>query len=180
LLFEVDSVPIYALCLTFVPAAVAQRNFDINVPAGANAIFIGRVQGLPGQFDKVRSATKILHDIIAARLLFNATEAIARIFNVRSIVGVSNNEQLLKRKYPNIPVYSLDYERYSFDYDEFWTQLGAQKTSKGFFAIEPDAPERPIEEIKQKHRSRTRVKRNFRKSVINETEVNLRRDIFSE
>jgi len=170
LLFEFDQKPIYIICMTIVPGEVAQRNF--NLATAGDVIFVGRVQGVPGKFAEVRTATKALNDITPSRLLINATEAIARIFGAELLVCVSNDEQLSKFQEEE------DLEYY-FDYDNFWNDLGAHKTSNGFFCIERDAADKPIEEIRQKHRSRTRAKRNFRKSVVDATEQNLRHDVFS-
>lgn len=170
LLFEFDRKPIYIICMTIVPGEVAQRNF--NLATAGDVIFIGRVQGVPGKFAEVRTATKTLNDITPSRLLINATEAIARVFGADLLICVSNAEQLSKFQEEE------DLEYY-FDYDNFWGDVGAHRTGNGFFCIERDAAEKPIEEIRQKHRSRTRAKRNFRKSVVDVTEQNLRRDVFS-
>ena len=169
LLFEVDGVPIYVLCMTIVPASVAEKNFHLSV--AGDVIFIGRVQGVLGEFAKVRIATKALYDITPARLLISATEGIAKIFCAQAIVGVSNDVQLSKRKK------SEDLE-FFFDYDTFWVDLGARKTDNGLFCILCDAEDKPIEEIQQKHRSRALAKRKFRKIVMDATELGFRQDFF--
>ncbi|RFP18849.1 MULTISPECIES: DUF535 family protein [unclassified Duganella] len=170
LLFEADGVPIYVLCMTIVPNYIAERNF--HTQQTSDVIFIGRVQGVNGQFSAVRAATKSLYDTTPARLLVNATEAIARLLSIQLVVGVSNEKQLSREK-------TNDEKGAFFDYDTFWTSIGSCKTDNGFFSMRPESNEKPIEEVQQKHRSRTLAKRKFRKSVVDVTELGLRR-IFTQ
>ncbi|RFP16141.1 MULTISPECIES: DUF535 family protein [unclassified Duganella] len=168
LMFEVDGVPIYILCMTLVPNQIAKKYFDVK--DAKDVIFIGRVQGVPDQFDKVRAATKLLHDITPARLLISATESIAKPFSIETIVGVCNSEQLSKRK-------DFDESECLFDYDAFWTNIGAHATPSGLFSYQLGVSEKPIEEIQQKHRSRTLAKRRFRAEVVDTLGRNFLREI---
>ncbi len=166
LLFEANGVPIYILCLTLIPRHIAKRNFCLD--QAGHVLFIGRVQGVSGRFSEVRAATKALHDITPARLLLSAAEAIAAIFDAGFIVGVPNDLQLSKYKMGH------ELEQF-FDYDTFWTSLGADKTASGFFIMPANLPDKPIESIQQKHRSRTLAKRRFRKVVVDTTGLGFHR-----
>ncbi|MQA39046.1 DUF535 family protein [Rugamonas aquatica] len=157
LVFEADNLPIYVLCMTIVPNVVARKYF--HTVDNKDVIFVGRVQGVPGEFEKVRAATKRLHDITPARLLISATEAVAELFGIETIIGVSNGEQLSKRK-------DHDEVECLFNYDAFWTSIGAHATHGGLFSYQLHGSEKPIEEVQQKHRSRTLAKRRFRAEVV--------------
>lgn len=168
LLFEADGIPIYVLCMTIVPNGVARKYFDIT--NSKEVIFVGRVQGVADKFEKVRAATKLLHDVTPARLLVSATESIAKRFGIETIIGVSNGEQLSKRKYS-------DESECLFNYDAFWINMGAHATSRGLYSYQVGASEKPIEEVQQKHRSRTLAKRRFRASVVEALESSFCREI---
>ncbi|WP_084806185.1 DUF535 family protein [Duganella sp. HH105] len=170
LLFEADDQTLYVMCATIVPGELARNCW--NAASADRAIFVGKIQGMKGTHETMRAATKALHDVAPPRMLLCAIEALARIFHADTIVGVSNKEQISKN--------NSDYESsIYFDYDTFWTSIGAHETDKNAFFLDSSLPEKSIELVQQKHRSRTLAKRRFRKGIVDAIEENLNRDLLS-
>ena len=154
LAFAMDDVPLYALCFSIVPGSA------VNLAHG-DVLFLGRLQGADGRFEQIRQATRLLHDISPRDILLEALQGIAATFGIAAIVGVSNAEQLSKSLGPNT-------EDVLFDYDRFWDALHAHRTVDNLFMLPLPIPEKPIETIAQKHRSRTLRKRRYKESVRTE------------
>jgi uncharacterized protein VirK/YbjX len=53
-------------------------------------------------------------------------------------------------------------------YDEFWISLGANPFASKFFHLPMRSAEKPLQAIKQNHRQRTKVKREFKKEIAEE------------
>ncbi|WP_295999347.1 DUF535 family protein [Rugamonas sp.] len=155
IIFESDAVPLSVLCMTLVPEKIAFHCWGIA--DASRALFVGRIQGVPGKFDTLRAATKAMKDIIPARILLCAVEAIGRALGVDRIVGVSTTRQLSYGKTAEVGTF--------FDYDDFWRQLGGEERADGLFLLPASLVEKAIEQVAQKHRSRTLAKRRYRKSI---------------
>lgn len=151
LVFDMDGSPLYVLCMTIIPARLLQHG------NAGRAMFIGRVQGVPDQMDQLRTATKFLLDITPSRLLVCAAESMSEKLGIDTMGGVSNDKQISRELHENLDTF--------FDYDRFWTQLGATRTAQGLYLVPSNIPEKPIEQIQQRHRSRAMKKRKFRESV---------------
>jgi hypothetical protein len=91
-----DQVPLYVLSMTLVPHHVATRSWGINSQTGV--MFVGRVQGVRDRVEEMRTATKALKDIAPPRILLCAVEALATTLGADIIAGVSNAEQLERRR----------------------------------------------------------------------------------
>ena len=174
LIFEINSQPAYVYCFTITPTSVMHKKEEstqYNAEfSNEQALFIGRIQGIAGDFDLMKKTTKLLHDISPSHLLLNATRAIAFAFNINTIYGVSTHAQLSNT--PKAGVREL-----FFDYDYFWLSLEAEKANHNMFSLPVRDFEKPIGLIKQKHRSRTLEKRRFkeqlRHQVMNTFQKNL-------
>ncbi len=143
LIFEKDLVTLYELSFTLVPGRL------IGI-AAARALLVARVQGVSKQFEAIRRATKMCHDIAPPYLLMAAAQAIAGALDIGHIAGVSNKEQLTKDMVE------------PFNYDSFWEKFLAIKTCLNFYVIPMPFSGRPIEQISAVHRRRTRFKRQFK------------------
>jgi len=170
LLFEANDITLYVMCATITPGELARTCW--NTANSNRAMFIGKIQGVKGTHEAMRAATKAMSDVAPPRMLLCAVEAMSRIFQIDTIVGVSNREQLSKN--------NADYESsIHFDYDTFWTSIGAHETDRNAFFLDSSLPEKPIELVQQKHRSRTLAKRRFRKGIVEAIQENLSRDLLS-
>jgi uncharacterized protein VirK/YbjX len=169
-IFEANGLPLYVLCMTIIPGELATKRWQIG--DAKCVLFVGRVQGAPGRFDTLRGATKALMDIAPPRLLLCAVEAIARIFSAEIVVGISAERQLSNQKHES------DTENF-FDYNTLWANVGAQKVASDLFFVDATFPEKPIENVKQKHRSRTLAKRKFRQAIVEAVEASFLKEFMN-
>lgn len=119
---------------------------------GAHALLFGQVQGTRN-VALLRQATKTLHDITPAALLVNAAYGLAEALGIGHAAGVSTAEQLCYRTGS------------CFDYDGFWQQFGGQPTVHNLFLLDIPAAEKPLAEVKTKHRARTLRKRQYKQQL---------------
>jgi uncharacterized protein VirK/YbjX len=147
--FEQNSVPLYSLSYSIAPGRLVGSS-------AAQVILIARVQGVVGEFDAIRHATKTCQDIAPPYLLMAVVQGIADALHIGMIAGVKNEEQLTANIDNSRTVY--------FDYDEFWrVHMGAE--AEKFYLIPVPIPEKPLELITTAHRRRTRFKRQFKNEV---------------
>jgi len=82
---------------------------------------------------------------------------IASALSIKSIIGVSNSEQLSN---------SADVERrYRFDYDAFWETFLPRKVGGGFLEMSVPILQKPIPTVSTMHRRRARQRRLYREQV---------------
>ncbi|MGA2562869.1 MAG: DUF535 family protein [Steroidobacteraceae bacterium] len=147
--FEQNSTPLYHLSYSIVPGYLVGSSV-------AQVMLIARVQGVAGELNAIRHATKICRDVAPPYLLMAVLQGIAEALHIGIIAGVKNEEQLTANIDPSRIVY--------FDYDDFWrAHMGAEATK--FYLIPVPIPDKPLELINTVHRRRTRSKRRFKREV---------------
>lgn len=151
LVFQIDHVDIYTLSFTIGPGSVVGLTAD-------HAIYIGRVQGKGAGLQLIRKATKGCLDISPDALLLAATEGIAQALELGHIVGIGADEQISA---PN----DSRTEGLAHAYDEFWMASGGVRLARNMYHLGVPVPEKPIQAIQSKHRSRTLHKRAFKNLV---------------
>ena len=117
-----------------------------------NVIFISGVQGIH-DFDGVKQATKVCHDIQPAQLLMAAINGIGMTLNFHTIVGIGNKNQI-----------SPD-EKFYFSNDKFFENYGDLVPGKNFYRIQLPFKEKPLDSIHNRHRKRTQNKRVFKTEI---------------
>lgn len=149
----VNGVQIYDLQFTIVPGWIlGSKEKDV--------VFILRLQGMKGCYEQVRSATKALHEIAPPALLVAALQGIATAWGIREMAGICAKSQ-----------YSYN-ERSSAlfieAYDDFFIELGASRTTADFFSSPLPVIEKPLDLIRNGHKSRTLKKRAFKLQIADE------------
>jgi uncharacterized protein VirK/YbjX len=127
---------------------------SIGLPHG-QVIFIGGVQGGQNCRQEIRVAAKANGEIAPAAILLVAAKAIAQAMGIGHIVGVSSEGQA-----------AMGYagEKISLSYDAMWLDAGAIQTENGFFIVAP-GEEKRLDDIRSKHRARTRRKRQLKLEI---------------
>jgi hypothetical protein len=148
--FEVDGAVGFVLSFTIVPGWVV----EVDAP---DVVLITRLQGMKGSRRQIFDATRTLHEIAPAALLVAALQGIASALNIQSMAGVCAVRQ---QSYNEI--YSTAFKE---AYDDFFTGLGATRTTESFFHSPIPLPEKPITSIKKGHKTRTRKKREFKQQL---------------
>jgi uncharacterized protein VirK/YbjX len=160
--FHVDGTVVFVLSFTIVPG------WAVGAEAG-EALLISRLQGTSGYYRQIRAATKALHDVGPAALLLAALHGFGNAFGIDSMAGVSAARQ---------SSYKEELSRfYVSAYDDFFAELGVQRSSSGFFlgALPPE--DRPMSSIKQGHKIRTREKRQFKRDLADNVSRLLAREM---
>lgn len=150
LFFQVGDDTIYHLAFSVVPGRL------LGLPS-PHALLVTRFQGLLGGFEKIRLATKAMHEVTPQWALFSALQGVARAWGVADLTGIRACRQVCNR--------SDDPAAFAAAYDRFWETLGASRIAADYFHVPADLPEKPIEAVRQKHRSRTLLKRGFKVGI---------------
>jgi uncharacterized protein VirK/YbjX len=145
--FEMDGL---SVCMT---SFVFCQGSLLGLDAGT-VIFVARMQGGAGRFEQVRVATQTCMDIVPADLLMAALGGLAQAFGVHRLVGVQTVHQVSRVLEVGAPPF--------FDYDGFWSSYGSTRSADGLHLMTLPYPEKPIDQIRSKHRGRTRRKREFK------------------
>jgi uncharacterized protein VirK/YbjX len=161
LTFRTNSVEIYTLSLTIVPGHI----LGCSEP---DVVLITRSQGTNGSFHLMRAATKALYETTPASLLVVAVMAIAASLNISGIAGLSSSEQVIAG--------SLAYrDKFFSTYEKLWLSVGGEKINERAYRLPTLLQGRPLSEIKQKYRSRTKRKRDFKQQVFDQVFSNFTR-----
>ncbi len=147
---HVDGDLVFMLSFTIVPGNVVNSD-------SPEVLLISRLQGIVGTYDKIRHATKTLHEVAPGALLLAALQGIAMAFEVGEVASVSATNQS-----SYCPAYDTVFRS---AYDDFFTELGISRNAGGFFSSSVPIVEKPLSFIKQGHKLRTREKRAFRAEI---------------
>jgi hypothetical protein len=150
LIFRVDGVSVFILSFSFVPGRIL--GFQAQ-----NALLITRLQGIKGHFAEIRDATKTLDEVDPPAVLIAALQGIGAALELECMAGVTADGQVWNEN---------DGSQFVTAYDEFWNSLGASRSGAHFFHLPIPLAEKPLELVKQKHRHRTKLKREFKKQII--------------
>jgi uncharacterized protein len=147
LTFEMDGLPLCTASFVFCDGALVGGGPD-------PVMLVARMQGGSGCFDRVKEATRICHDIAPADILMAALSGIAAAFGIAVMLGVSTRDQVSRHLKEGVSRF--------FDYDRFWLSYGAVASAGGLHRIVLPYPEKRMDDVRSKHRSRTRRKREFK------------------
>lgn len=142
LLFYVNNLPLYFLRFSIGPDL---NNTDNTV------IHLGTIQGTRNSVE-IKKAIDDLNDIYPPKILMTIIESFARMLGIKTIVGVSSENQLSYK--PNSEV-----KKIHFAYESFYEGYGGERNDEGHYLMACPFPQKPLESIKQKHRKRALLKR---------------------
>lgn len=157
LLFKKNQVCIYRIIFVIANGRAFERPED-------NVIFISSVQGM-NDFEEVKQATKVCHDIQPAQLLMAAMNGVGMALGFRTIVGIGNTNQISQG------------EQLHFSYDKFFEKYGFLIPGKNFYAIQLPYVEKPLDSIHIRHRKRTQKKRDFKHEIRDQVALAVERYI---
>lgn len=160
---QMDHIDLYKLSFSIVPASVLSQPSGTHPVRPGHTLYIGRVQGVPGNFEQIRLATKACHDIAPPDLLMSAVAGMARALGIEVIGGVGIEHSISSE--------SIQQSSMSFDYTEFWDRYHGIKAPDGHHLMSLPFPEKPIQDIAAKHRKRTLVKREFKQEITEAAEA---------
>jgi len=147
---HVDGEVVFVLSFTIVPGWVVESS-------AAEIFLITRIQGVKGCYPQISRATRALHDVAPAALLFAALQGVAGALGVHAMAGISAVRQIAYEEQYAVAFHTA--------YDAFFAELGIAVTSAGFFLSPLPIGEKPLQTIKQGHKLRTREKRAFKQNI---------------
>lgn len=146
-----EDVLIYTLGFVVVDA-------DTIYPGNNIGILITRLQGVRAHKNAIDVTIKEFGDVSLDRALISVISGICNFMNIKVIHAISHKLQVYYRNEFN--------GVFSNTYDGFWETYGADLESD-FYSINLPYKEKPLEDVKANHRSRTVRKRNIQKSITN-------------
>ncbi|HEX3985964.1 MAG TPA: DUF535 family protein [Acidobacteriaceae bacterium] len=151
----VNGISVYALQFTFIPGRVFRWDEK-------DVVVILRLQGMKGRYEEVRSATKALGEVAPQALLVAALQGIAKAWGIQRMAGICAASQGA-HKYAGCSA-SLFHQAY----DEFFEELGATRMTANFYSSPLPLNEKPLNRIRNGHKSRTLRKRAFKLQIADE------------
>lgn len=103
--------------------------------------------------EQVKSITKQMHGMRPKNLLMSAIYAVAAYFDIKSILGISNNSHIKSQHLKS-------------SYDNFWQECGATLTPEGWYQLPCQEPVRDIELVKSQRRAEFRRREALRETMI--------------
>lgn len=102
--------------------------------------------------EQVRLITKQMHGMRPKNLLMSAVYAVAAFFQVKAILGVSNQCHIKSQHLKS-------------SYDTFWQECSATPTAEGWFQLPLQEPVRDIESVKSQRRAEFRRREALRETM---------------
>jgi uncharacterized protein VirK/YbjX len=153
LIFKKDQVNIYRIIF------VIANGSSFALP-NDNVLFLSSVQGM-GDFEDVKQATKVCHDIQPAQLLMAAMNGVGMALGVDMIVGIGDKNQISRGS------------KFYFSYEKFFENYGDLIPHTNFYKMPLPYAEKPLELIDAHHRKRSQKKRFFKNDIRDQVAVSV-------
>ncbi|HWZ47188.1 MAG TPA: DUF535 family protein [Herbaspirillum sp.] len=154
LIFKKDQVNIYRIIF------VIANGSSFALP-NDNVLFLSSVQGM-GDFEDVKQATKVCHDIQPAQLLMAAMNGVGMALGVDMIVGIGDKNQISRGS------------KFYFSYEKFFENYGDLIPHTNFYKMPLPYAEKPLELIDAHHRKRSQKKRFFKNDIRDQVALSIR------
>ncbi len=159
--FEVNNKLVFVLSFTIVPGWVVESD-------SREVVLISRIQGVKGYYEEIQLATKAMHDVAPPAILFAALCGVADALGFDAMAGINATMK------PEWYLCEGESEHIEQAYDEFFAELGITKGPAGFYLSQLPPFEKPMTLIKKGHKTRTRIKRAFKRKMAERICVLLR------
>jgi len=147
---RVDGDIVFVVAFTIVPGSVLRSH-------APEVLLITRMQGVKGRYPKISNATRALHDVAPARLLFAAFQGIAEAFGIQQVSAIPADRQTSYKPDADMA--------FKTSYDDLFAELGLPRDETGLFSSSLPLAHKPLASIKRTHRHRARKKRAFSQQV---------------
>lgn len=123
--------------------------------------FVTRIQGVPGQYDHIKLACKLLSHLNLSHALISALEGLCHVWGIEKIIGVNIENQ-------------LGYEgkilsaNFHFTYYNPWINKHAEKTDSGYYLLNLPLLSEEKPSSTGSHRSRAIRRRQIRSNIKSE------------
>jgi uncharacterized protein VirK/YbjX len=135
-----------------------------------NTVLIASVQGVRGNtgcnLEAIQSITKQNHGLRPPHLLMNIFQMVCAGWGITDVRGIDPEHQVKKRRNTNK-------QGFTFDYREFWTELGATQLLDDDWLLPSQAPRRAVDDIPSRKRALYRKRYAWLDDVAAEVVANL-------
>lgn len=150
LVLRYDEAEVYTMSFAFIPSNIFNQNKE--------GILISRIQSKRENIIIYKNNKKDCFDVAPNHILFSCMRAICKYCGFDIIYGINGRSQAyLDRTYG---------VNFTINYDDFWVSLGGSEHNEEVHVITVPYKDKPLSQIIQKHRSRTKHKRDFKASLI--------------
>lgn len=112
--------------------------------------YVGAIQGRQGDEEAIKALTKGMHGLRPKAFMVFLIQEIARSLRVHELLGVGNGIHVLRARNRGL---TGPRKRILFDYDELWSEVGAEPGPEGWFRLPARTHRREIAEMKPNKRS---------------------------
>ncbi|MBK4769014.1 MAG: DUF535 domain-containing protein [Pantoea sp. Morm] len=132
---------------------LAEITFVLCIRNNKRSLIIGGLQGPNGENTQglVQQATKSLYGLFPKRLVLESLVQIAELFNIESIIAVSNKLHV----YQSVR-YKNRIKHMHADYNSFWEMSGGVLQRDSFYSIPLDITRKNLDEVPSKKRAEYR------------------------
>ncbi|RQP26348.1 DUF535 domain-containing protein [Albitalea terrae] len=125
--------------------------FSLGRENGATVAWIGAIQGgnSEGVMADYKDLTKALHGMRPRDFLVELVRSLCRSLGVSKIMAVADASRQHRAAYFG----AAKSETLSLNYDEIWTERGAQKVTDDFFSLAIEAPLKSLDDVPSKKRA---------------------------
>lgn len=146
----------------------------LGLTGHGHAMFVGAFQGEKDSLSLFKEATHLMERTKPAHLLFNALQALAQIWNLQAILGVSDSLHAFAGYKTTLA------KRVKTNYDEVWLELGGEKSKHHDHWVLPLTwVPKPESEIESKKRSAYRRRNALRRAFLDACTSNTAEHIVS-
>lgn len=157
--FKCGGEPIYSVTFSIVPGKPV--GIDIE-----QLILVTSIQGRAGMSERIRQVKENFGDLSPPMLLLSAIEGIALALDIHLVGGIGLDQQVQKQTWGD--------ETFTFDYDQFWKKVIGERSNDLYYLKRIPEVQRPLEEIKAKHRKKTQFRRSIKASIQESTRYNFK------
>ena len=144
--------------LTFLLSSGRPFNIDAST-----VLFVGGAQGGYHCREETREASKLNGEISPAAMLVIAVQVLAKMMRIERLIAVNEDHQVST---------SYASELIKLDYRRFWADAGGIRHDR-YYQLPQESTSKPLEEVPQTHRKRTRRKREAKAAIRAQIEQRL-------
>jgi uncharacterized protein VirK/YbjX len=160
--FNVDGVGVYNLSFALIRSVSVQPTEPVLAGRSEYAAYVGRVQGVPGQYELIRHVTKSCGEVAPPDMLMAAAAGLLAALGIDTMVGVDKESSISHE--------TIRRSGTTFEYAAFWTRYQAAFLEGGHALITLPFVEKPITDIPSRHRKRTLFKRELKKGLADQVQ----------
>ena len=134
----------------------------LGVAGDGHAMVVGAFQGEKQSLDRIKETTQLMERIKPAHLLFNVLQSFAQVWQLQTIVGVSDSTHAYASYKRTLA------KRVKTNYDAIWQELGGEQLrNRPHWVLPRNWQPKPEAEVESKKRAAYKRRNVLRQSFMN-------------